>query len=177
MSSRKNKTNLALAGNNYTDSNETICMYISDADFLRCRLSFTGQACALMNSITAWTLFSVKVWCKCMMQCKCYGFVQPRAWLESGTEAINLTFHCEINTLCQPLSVSLLFHLRNNMQVTVQTPLLEKGKGEKSKCGEWRRRPCGLELRELGWRGEGPWGKTKHRTRDTAGNLVRGHSQ
>lgn len=49
--------------------------------------------------------------------------------MESGTEAINLNFHCEINTLCQPLSVSLLFHLRNNMQLIVQTPLMEKKKG------------------------------------------------
>lgn len=62
------------------------------------------------------------------MQCKCYGSAQPRACSESGTEAINLTFHCEISSLCQPLSVSLLFHLRNDMQLIVQTPLKEKGK-------------------------------------------------
>lgn len=65
---------------------------------------------------------------RCMMQCKCYGSAQPRACSESGTEAINLTFHCEISSLCQPLSVSLLFHLRNDMQLIVQTPLKEKGK-------------------------------------------------
>lgn len=153
-------------------------MYIYDADFLLCRLSFIGQACAFMNSITAWMLFPVKVWCKFMMQCKCYGFVQPRAWLESGTEAINLTFHCEINTLCQPLSVSLLFHLRNNMQLIVQTPLMEK----KKRGGEqvWWMEAVWFGVRQMrgggrGW--GGPWGKTKHRTRDTAGNLVRGHSQ
>lgn len=81
--------------------------------------------------------FLVKVWCTCMMQCKCYGFAQPRAWSQSGTEAINLTFHCEINTLCQPLSVSLLFHLRNNMQFVVQTPLMEKGKKGRKKEQVW----------------------------------------
>lgn len=34
-----------------------------------------------------------------------------------------------------------------------------------------------LHRREKETEGEGLRGKTKHRTRDTAGNLVRGHSQ
>lgn len=68
--------------------------------------------------------------------------------VRSGTGAINLTFHCEINTLCQPLSVSLLLYLRNNTQLIVQTPLMEKK-------GEWRCRPYGLgaEGGGGGWRG------------------------
>lgn len=129
---------------------------------------------------------------RCMMQCKCYGSAQPRACSESGTEAINLTFHCEISSLCQPLSVSLLFHLRNDMQLIVQTPLKEKGKNgggggrEQVWWMETRAVWFGVEggrkeevrkERRREWGRGGPWGKTKHRTRDTAGNLVRGHSQ
>lgn len=64
-SSRKNNTTLALAGNIYTntkpDGHGTVCTCIYDAEFLLCRLSFTGQRCAFNNSMTAWMLFSVKV--------------------------------------------------------------------------------------------------------------------